>query len=197
MRKIETEHGAVYITEEGEDDSSYDQLKTQGSETKKLGEDLWLDPNAYRISGPLCALITVVAVSIGFGIGSYFHDSSSTRITLIISFTVLLMCIGRARTVWMQYESAYMEMLEEHRAEEHVLLDKRLKVEMQVEKQLDSAVKLQGKEDKRTARTYDFTSDDFDSSATMLLSKPVKQARKSHAKVTGQGLLETILKGIR
>lgn len=194
MRKIETEHGTVYITEDGEDDSSYAQLNHQGTETKQLGEDLWLDPNAYRISGPLCAMITVIALAVGFGIGSYFHDSSSTRVTLIISFTILLICIGRARNVWIQYESAYLEMLEEARADEHALLDKRMKVEDKVGKQLSAAAKLQGKEKKRT---YDFTSDDFDSSAIMLLSTPVKKARKAKAKVTGSGLIQTILKGIR
>lgn len=194
MRKIETEHGTVYITENGEDDSAYTWASMQGSETQHLGEKMWLDTDKYRVSGPLVAFLVTLAVSIGFGIGSYFHDSSSTRLTLIISFTILLIVIGRARNVWMQYESAYMDLLHEHRDAEHALLNKKLEVEATVGKQLDAAVKLQGK---GTKRTYDFTSDDFDSSAVMLLAGPVKQARKAKAKVTGPGLIATILKGIK
>lgn len=197
MRKIDTEHGPVYVTTGDEDNSAYDQLKRQGTETEQLGEDLWLDTQKYRISGPLCAFITVCALAVGFGIGSFFHDSSSTRVTLIISFTILLFFIGRARNVWLRYESAYMEMLDENRAEEHKLLDKRLKVEAQVNKQLSAATKLKASEDKANVKNFAFTSEDFDLDAQALLSKPVKEARKAKARVTGEGLVMTFLKSIR
>jgi hypothetical protein len=197
MRKIDTEHGPVYVTTGDEDNGAYQQLKMQGTETEQLGEDLWLDTQKYRINGPLCAFIVTCALVLGFGIGSFFHDDSSTRVTLIISFTILLFFIGRARNMWLRYESAYMEMLDEHRAEEHKLLDKRLKVEAQVNKQLSAATKLKAAEDKTNAKSFAFTSEDFDMSAQALLSKPVKEARRKKAKVTGEGLVMTFLKSIR
>lgn len=197
MRKIETEHGPVYIVTGEEDNSAYDQLKIQGTETAQLGEDLWLDTNKYRISMPALVFFCLFACVVGFGLGCFYMDVEGARIMVLIAICVLFWLVGRARNVWMSYESVYMEMLDEHRAAEHKLLDKQMQVEKQVNKQLHAATKLREKEDKQNAQHYAFTSEDFDMSAQALLSKPVKEARKAKAKVTGEGLVMTFLKSIR
>jgi hypothetical protein len=170
-----------------------------------MEENICMNEDQYRISGAFTAFVTACALILGFGIGSYFHDDSTTRITLIIVLGVLLAVIGQARSVWMEYESVYIDMLATSRQEESELLDKRLQLEKATTKQLELDAKRQGKNNKQHAQvtkaqdnqTYDFTSDDFDGSAIALLSKPIKAARKVKAKITGQGLIELILKSIR
>jgi len=192
MKRIETSYGSIYVEEAGDPPDAFDRAQSHDIEAE-LGEDLWTNPDAYKVSGPKCAFFVVIALSVGFGIGSYFHDSSSTRITLIIVLCALLLAIRAFRNMHLQHESAYLEMLAENRHAEHALLDKRLKADAQTNKQLNAAIKLQGKNKDKHA----FTSDDFDDKARALLLKPVNEARKAKAKVTGEGLLKTILKSIR
>ena len=47
------------------------------------------------------------------------------------------------------------------------------------------------------AKTYNFTSDDFDATAQGILVPVVKDSRKRGVPVTGQGLIQSILKSIR
>jgi len=148
--------------------------------------DSFLDENKYNINGFMAAFLCTIALAVGFGIGSYMHDSSETRVTLIFVLFGLLIAIGKARTEWLKYQSIYMDMVAEHRMAEQALLEAQLQVS-------DDLAKEHSKSQPRHA----FTSDDFAADAQGLLMKPVKQARKAGARVTGEGLISTILKGIK
>jgi len=77
------------------------------------------------------------------------------------------------------------------------------KIEIEKSKQLLLATKMQKQEielaeaQAKAAKSYIFTSDDFDPSAQSILLPVVKESRKKGIPISGQGLINTILKSFR
>lgn len=184
MKRIDTEHGPVYIGDPGEHISG------------DLEPGKRFDENRYRASWAAVTFITTVFFVIGFFIGLVLMGDPDFRLTGFITIIVLALVLRAARSEVIRYESAYMDSLRDIRAGETKLLNIRREVLTLENKQLDAANKM-AKADAKEANGLAFTANDFDDAAQALLLKPVKEARKKKVRVTGQGLIETILKGIR
>lgn len=76
-------------------------------------------------------------------------------------------------------------------------------IELQQQKDLEEKLGLTGdmptqpKREKQQQKKYAFTSDDFDDKAQSMLMPMIKQARKAKAKISGEGLINEILKSFR
>ena len=213
MKRIETEYGVAYIGEPDELEQFDDGRLLSGEVTKSVGEDKWLDTDKHRASWPLVCVVALGFMIGGFFIGLILMGDPDFRLTGFITIIALGIALRYARRELINYESAYIEMLHEARREEIELLAERKAADNRQVKILDAAKKAQievNKEAKyvnqvpkavkpatKTSNTFLFTSDDFDSSAHALLLPPIKRSRKKSLKVSGQGLIEIILKGMK
>ena len=200
MKRIETEYGVAYVGEPEELETFDNGRLISGEITKPVGEDIWVDSDKFKISGVMTCVIALGFLIGGFIIGLMLMGDSTFRMTGFVTIIILGIVLRVARKELIAYESAYLEMMQVARQEELSILMQRKEAENRQVKILNAAKKAQAevnKETKQNAAQYAFTSNDFDDAAQSLLIKPVKEARKHKTKVTGQGLITTMLKGIR
>jgi len=200
MKRIETEYGVAYIGDPEELEQFEGGRLIDGEVTKSVGKDKWLDTDKFR---PSWVMVTVVALGfmiIGLLIGLVLMGDPNFRLTGFITLIAMAIAFRYARVFLVQYESAYLDMVAEARQEELRILTERKAADNRQVKILNAAKKAQAevnKEAKLTGKGFKFTSEDFDDAAQALLLTPVKKARKEKLRVTGQGLIETILKGMK
>jgi hypothetical protein len=116
----------------------------------------------------------IAGVLAGFLFAWWLNDNPEVRYAaMFVSFGVLV-ALSKARNFWLKYESAKLE-IEYETAKLNVSSEK---------------------SEEKAAKTV-FDSNDFAEDARALLLKPVKEARKKGIPVTGHGLINIILKGIR
>jgi len=132
----------------------------------------------------------------GFILAIIFNSQPEFRVTGFVMVIVFAYVIKWARGSFMAHELSMAQTLQVSRKEELQLLKERAAAEQREIKLLKAAEKVSTQAVK-AQKTYVFTSEDFDDAAQGLLLGPVKAARKANAKVTGQGLVETFLKGLR
>ena len=200
MKRIETEYGVAYVGEPEELETFDNGRLINGEITKPVGDNIWVDSDKFKISGVMTCVIALGFLIGGFIIGLMLMGDSTFRMTGFVTIIILGIVLRVARKELIAYESAYLEMMQIARQEELSILMQRKEAENRQVKILNAAKKAQAevnKETKQNAAQYAFTSNDFDDAAQSLLIKPVKEARKHKTKVTGQGLITTMLKGIR
>jgi len=200
MKRIETEFGVAYIGEPEELEQFEGGWLLDGDATKRIGKDKWTDSKKYRASWVMVTVASLGFLIAGLFIGFVLMGDPSFRLTGFVTIIILAIVFRFARRELIKYESAYMDVLSEARREELAVLSEQKAAENRQVKILNAARKAQAevnKEAKANAASYAFTSDDFDDAAAALLLKPVKEARKKKLKVSGQGLIETILKGFK
>lgn len=132
---------------------------------------------------------TVTGIFIGFLIGWFANESSTSQV--YCTFLVILLLIGLGKA-WKEYKVsiiALSELNRVHRADEEALAQKQERAALAQVKALKEVAKSEVK--------YIFTSEDFDDSAQALLEKIVRQAKRKKIRVTGEGLLTSILESIR
>lgn len=149
-------------------------------------DDGW--PKAWSV-GFICFLVGLAVAAITCNIPEF-------RLTGFIVTIVIAFIIRGAREVAMGHEEGMAQLRAKARKEELQLLKERAAVE-QREIKLHKAAEKAKRQTIQIDNSYVFTSNDFDDAAQGLLLGPVKAARKAKAKVTGQGLIETFLKGVR
>jgi hypothetical protein len=200
MKRIETEYGVAYIGDPEELEQFEGGRLIDPEVTRPVGEDKWLDPDKFRTSWVMVSVIALGFMIVGLFIGLVLMGDPDFRLTGFITIIAMAIVFRYARIFLVQYESTYMDMVAEARQEELRILTERKAADARQVKILNAAKKAQvevNKEAKLTGKGLKFTSDDFDDAAQALLLKPVKDARKKKLKVSGQGLIETILKGMK
>lgn len=200
MKRIETEYGVAYIGDPEELEKFDGGRLIDGESTRSVGKDKWVDPDKYRTSWVMVSVVALGFLIVGLIIGLVLMGDPDFRLTGFVTIIVLAIVLRYARHFLVQYESAYLDMVAEARQEELRILTERKAAEARQVKILNAAKKAQAevnKEAKLTGKGFKFTSEDFDDAAQALLLKPVKDARKNKLKVSGHGLIETILKGMK
>lgn len=149
-------------------------------------EDTW--PKALTV-GFMCFIF-------GFGVHMFMNVGPDFELTGFVVIIIFAIFIRIARSTMMAHELTMAQLAQAERKEELQLLKERAAAEQREIKLLNAANKVQ-KQSTQTTQSFVFTSNDFDDAAQGLLLGPIKAARKANAKVTGQGLIETFLKGLR
>ena len=168
------------------------------SNNNSLEPEKRLNENKFRASWYWVTAIGLFLFAAGFFIGLVLMGDPDFRLTGFITLAVIIFVLSRARRELLKYESAYIDTLRESRDEEMKLLAKRQQVATLEAKKYNAAksvAKELNKTEGQNNASLTFTSNDFDDAAQALLLKPVREARKKKVRVTGQGLIETILKG--
>jgi hypothetical protein len=150
--------------------------------TKREDNPLPTKPNRGL---PGLAWFITIGITVGFTVGWMANESSESKLYCTIFLAFLMYASYKARDhykLMMECWATYEDMREKLRA------NRKDKLAKAAPQQVKTVV---------TENNYAFTSDDFDATAQEMLSKPVKKARKANAKITGQGLIETILKGLK
>jgi len=132
----------------------------------------------------------------GFILAILFLSEPEFRLTgfvMIIAFSAVVRWV---RGSYMQHELSMAQAMQAIQKNKIQLLKEQSASQQRDLKIIQEANKTQHQSSKPQSN-YVFTSDDFDDAAQGLLLGPVKAARKANAKVTGQGLVETFLKGLR
>ena len=137
-----------------------------------------------------------ICLLVGFTAAYFIINKPEHQVVMFVVTIVSAVLIRGARATFMMHELGLAQLKQAERKEELQLLKERATAEQRELKILQATDKFQKQSD-RTQSNYVFTSDDFDDAAQGLLLGPVKAARKAKAKVTGQGLIETFLKGLR
>lgn len=130
-----------------------------------------------------------IGFCVGFGVASMTMTSEEFMMTGFVIVIVMAVMVRGARVALMQHELESDQLAQAERKEQLQLL-----------KEETALVKAKARTSRLSTKqtvNYAFTSNDFDDAATHMLMAPVKAARKANAKVTGQGLVETFLKGLR
>lgn len=153
-----------------------------GEYTKHIGEHNWTNPHKYMVKVRFIPVASFAFLSIGIFIGILLGNPSF-RLTGFVTTIILGVVLYGFMYGFAELEQEYFMKISNARKEEIQLL----KIKKDIEK-------LQKRNNKPN---YLFTSADFDESAQSLLLNHIIKARKSSSKVTGQGLIEIILKGIR
>lgn len=190
MKRIDTEYGSIYS-------GTPDELEKL-SNNNSLEPEKRLNENKFRASWYWVTAIGLFLFAAGFFIGLVLMGDPDFRLTGFITLAVIIFVLSRARRELLKYESAYIDTLRESRDEEMKLLAKRQQVATLEAKKYNAAksvAKELNKTEGQNNASLTFTSNDFDDAAQALLLKPVREARKKKVRVTGQGLIETILKG--
>jgi hypothetical protein len=171
-----------------------------------------IHPPAVRTGGVGIAYLAAIGGLIGgFLLGWYMYSSrvgdTSNDLTCFVAMVILLIVLRYARNFYLKYESAQLELEQERVAEARALtneqmaiINKQLEMQKFKKKMSDAPAqesKGKAKEKADKGAKHLFTSDDFDDVAQKMLAKPVKSARRAGAKVTGEGLVATFLKGVR
>lgn len=109
---------------------------------------------------------------------------------LVIAGGVFFMATNALKGVWLEDIHARAD---EWRAKESI----KRKVERALDDERAKLRRESARDVCQQKASYDFTSEDFDDGARVLLAPLVAESRKAKAKVTGQGLITTILRGLR
>lgn len=144
---------------------------------------------------PFAIVVATTCFAGGYGICWYYTNGGNV-IAHWIAIAIFVWGFKHILHNWIAWSSQRATIL----AREIDKFEKQRMILMKQEsKQQKTTKKIEDKStvEKPSKKKDDFNQDDFDDDAKAMLLKPVSEARKARAKVTGQGLVNTILKSFR
>jgi hypothetical protein len=141
----------------------------------------------WKMPWPVCLLVMLVCIFTGFFI-AWLSNNTETRYYGMVVAIIIIVGMKFAKDFLLHFQQRELRDIALLQDQEEKLLQRKEKL---LANQNKLNIPVMKKEKK-----YAFTSEDFADDAQNLLIKPVRQARRTKAKVTGKGLIETFLKGI-
>lgn len=149
---------------------------------------------------PLAVIVLfMVAIFLGYMYGWYVNSENNA-----LSFIIALFIAYGARlpiSMWKSYVLNLAIEADKEKESETITKMKRKqeleKEKIKIEKRLKKQFEKERKKEEKGKMKGDFTIDDFDDHAKHLIGNIVKEARKNKMKVTGHGLISSVLSQIR
>lgn len=140
---------------------------------------------------PTSFALFCIGLMVGYGFGWYIHEGNRPEAYGIALIVGILFAIGSSWPIkyWISWLSSEDARNSAYQEEEERILRKQER-EYKLEILRNKAVE----KPKKTKNEFD--SEDFDDTAKGIILKMVRESRKAGTKVTGQGLISSVLKSV-